>query len=97
MASLHLALQKLGAVSVPLSTRFGPDELGYCVEDCAPRLVVTDAEHAQRAGSALAGRDLPWAHLGEPDDAPDGAAALAPLAERAGPLTSPRPRRTPRV
>ena len=91
MASLHLALQKLGAISVPLSTRFGPDELAYCVEDCGPRLVVTDAEHAQKATAALAGHDLPRAHLGEPNDAPQGAAALASLAERADPLTVPAP------
>jgi 2-furoate---CoA ligase len=42
MASLHLAVQKLGAVSVPLSVRFGPAELTYCVGDAAPGLMVAD-------------------------------------------------------
>ena len=42
LASLHLAAQKLGAVSVPLSTRFGPEELRYCIGDAAAVLLVTD-------------------------------------------------------
>jgi 2-furoate---CoA ligase len=42
MASLHLAVQKLGAASVPLSVRFGPAELAYCVRDADPVLVVCD-------------------------------------------------------
>ncbi|GAA5121844.1 AMP-binding protein [Haloechinothrix salitolerans] len=55
LASLHLALQKLGAVSVPLSFRFSPSELAYCIGDAAPVLVVTDASTAQAADKALAG------------------------------------------
>jgi 2-furoate---CoA ligase len=42
LASLHLAAQKLGATSVPLSTRFGPDEVAYCLGDAEPVLLVTD-------------------------------------------------------
>ena len=52
MASLHLAIQKLGAVSVPLSVRFGPAELGYCVSDADPVLMVGD-ETTQAAFAAL--------------------------------------------
>ncbi|MGH3495733.1 MAG: class I adenylate-forming enzyme family protein, partial [Sciscionella sp.] len=55
LASLHLAIQKLGAVSVPLSTRLGPPELAYCIEDAAPTLVVTDESSACVADTALAG------------------------------------------
>jgi 2-furoate---CoA ligase len=55
LASLHLATQRLGAVSVPLSTRFGPDELRYCVEDSAAVLLVTDEAHAERAAAAAGG------------------------------------------
>src|ERR1700749_3365640 len=40
VARLHLAVQKLGAVSVPLSPRFGPAELGHCLADAAPSLVI---------------------------------------------------------
>ncbi len=42
MASLHLAAQKLGAAAVPLSIRFGPQELAYCVMDADPALVIGD-------------------------------------------------------
>ncbi len=42
MASLHLAVAKLGAVAVPLSIRFGPAELAYCLGDAGPALVVGD-------------------------------------------------------
>jgi 2-furoate---CoA ligase len=42
LASLHLAAQKAGLVSVPLSTRLGPGELAYCIDDAAPDLVVAD-------------------------------------------------------
>lgn len=52
LASLHLAAQKLGAVSVPLSTRFSADELRYCVDDSAARLLVADAANAERAAAA---------------------------------------------
>lgn len=55
LASLHLAAQKMGAVSVPLSTRFSPDELHYCVEDAAARLVVADAANGERAAVATGG------------------------------------------
>ncbi len=53
MASLHLAVQKLGAVSVPLSVRFGPDELSYCLDDAAPRLLVADDTTDALVASAL--------------------------------------------
>lgn len=46
LASLHLAAQKLGAVSVPLSTRFGPDELRYCLGDADAALLVVDGSTA---------------------------------------------------
>ncbi|TQM13426.1 class I adenylate-forming enzyme family protein [Pseudonocardia kunmingensis] len=55
LASLHLAAQKLGAVSVPLSTRFSPDELRYCVEDADARLMVADTANGERAAAAAAG------------------------------------------
>jgi 2-furoate---CoA ligase len=54
MASLHLAVQKLGATSVPLSVRFGPTELGYCVGDADPLLVIGD-ETTQASLAALGG------------------------------------------
>ncbi|MBP2366785.1 2-furoate---CoA ligase [Pseudonocardia parietis] len=52
LASLHLAVQKLRAVSVPLSTRFGVEELGYCLGDADVRLVIADPAHAERVAAA---------------------------------------------
>ena len=52
MASLHLAVQKLGAAAVPLSIRFGPAELAYCVQDAEPALVLADDSTAANLAHA---------------------------------------------
>lgn len=73
LASLHLAAQKLGAVSVPLSTRLSPVELEYCLTDAEPALLVTDettAGTAQGADLSVPHRDV--GELG-PEGRPDGA------------------------
>jgi len=54
LASLHLAAQKIGAVSVPLSFRFGVPELAYCVADAAPVLVIYDGDNEELVTKALA-------------------------------------------
>lgn len=41
-AIAHLAAWKMGAVSVPLSSLFGPDALGYRLADAGTKAVVTD-------------------------------------------------------
>ncbi|HEX3592190.1 MAG TPA: AMP-binding protein [Pseudonocardiaceae bacterium] len=72
MASLHLALQKLGAVSVPLSIRFGGQELQYCLADADVRLLVTDQTTAPTVPGGFAHRDaadLARLAAGEPDHA----------------------------
>jgi 2-furoate---CoA ligase len=93
LASAHLALQKLGAVSVPLSTRFDADELGTCLADAEPALIVSDARHADVAHRAVDDHDLPigHAHTGE-GDAPPGSAPLAQLGDhRADGASFPKP------
>ena len=55
MASLYLAVQKLGAAAVPLSIRFGPAELAYCVNDADPRLVIGDDTTSANLEAALPG------------------------------------------
>ncbi len=47
---------KAGAVAVPLFTLFGPDGVRLRVDDCAPRLLLTNAEKAASTG-ALDGTD----------------------------------------
>ncbi|HEY0575705.1 MAG TPA: AMP-binding protein [Pseudonocardia sp.] len=58
LASLHLAVQKLGACSVPLSTRFGPDELRYCLDDAGIQLLVVDQSTSDAAASAVGDRPV---------------------------------------
>src|SRR5580700_1350484 len=47
---------KAGAIAVPLFTLFGPDGVGLRIDDCAPRLLLTNAEKAHELGAAL---DIP--------------------------------------
>ncbi|KXA94018.1 AMP-dependent synthetase [candidate division MSBL1 archaeon SCGC-AAA259E22] len=41
----HIAVWKLGAVSVPLSILFGPDALTYRLDDCSAKAVVVDSSN----------------------------------------------------
>jgi 2-furoate---CoA ligase len=78
LASLHLACQRLGAVSVPLSTRFGRDEIAYCLGDCAPRLAVADATTLTRLAQAAEQAAAPTrlAFYDRDEEAPPGLAGL---------------------
>jgi 2-furoate---CoA ligase len=87
MASLHLAVQKLGAASVPLSIRFGPDELAYCVKDAEPALVIADASthdstHAGTHASTHAGTHASLAAALDQGPRLRDRAELAELAQR---------------
>ncbi|GAA0895267.1 MULTISPECIES: AMP-binding protein [Streptomyces violaceusniger group] len=65
-----VAAQKLGAVSVPLSFRFGPSELAYCVSDAEPALVIADESTSALAQEALASVEaVPWIRSGDPAEA----------------------------
>ena len=48
---------KRGAIAVPLFTLFGPDGIRLRVEDCAPKLLLTNAEKADTA-RAVAGLEV---------------------------------------
>ncbi len=43
-AVAHIAIYKLGAIAVPLSTRFGPDALAVRLDDAEPAVVLADRE-----------------------------------------------------
>jgi len=47
-AVAHIAIFKLGAISVPLSRLFGPDALRYRLADSGARLLLTDSENAAK-------------------------------------------------
>lgn len=82
LASLHLAVQKLGAATVPLSTRLSSHETGYCLRDSEPSLLVTDRTTSAQVAPAL--DQLPagcrHGHIGELEQALPGAVPLDRLA-----------------
>ncbi len=43
-AVAHIAVYKLGAIAVPLSTRFGPDAMAVRLGDADPAVVLVDRE-----------------------------------------------------
>jgi 2-furoate---CoA ligase len=84
-ASLHVAVQRLAAVAVPLSTRLGHEELVHCLADAAPAVVVSDAATGDRVTGAITDpRVRPHTHrpvteleqlaAGAPDSLPPGGA-----------------------
>jgi 2-furoate---CoA ligase len=81
LATLHLAAQKLGVASVPLSIRFAPAEAFRCIEDCGPTLVVVDVTTADRVPAELeiAGRRIPVLFQGPLEQTPPGMVCLPEL------------------
>ncbi len=85
----HFAVMKLGAISLPLFTLFGPDAIEYRLRDSGARMLVTDAPNLDKI-TALRG-DLPeLAEIYCTTPAPDPVrdfwreiAAAAPLARPA--------------
>lgn len=47
----HIAIWKLGAVSVPLSTSFGPDGLHYRLSDCRATVCIVDRKNVENLRS----------------------------------------------
>lgn len=74
LASTHLALQKIGAMSTPLNIRLAASELSYCVSDCEPTVVVTDDLARQIAIDSLATASVTPTLLHAGDEPIDGAA-----------------------
>lgn len=43
----HLAIQKIGAIGVPLNPGFKPSEMAYFIEDAEPKLIIAGAEQLE--------------------------------------------------
>jgi len=63
----HLAVWKLGAISLPLAALFGPDALRFRLEDSAAKVVVTTPANVEKIAEAAP--KLPRIVTGEPLDA----------------------------
>ena len=50
----HLAVWKLGAISVPMTVLFGPQALTYRLGDSAAKAVITDREHLETVAGVAA-------------------------------------------
>jgi malonyl-CoA/methylmalonyl-CoA synthetase len=55
--TLHLAIQKLGALAVPLNPGFKASEMAYFLGDARPRLVVSGPEQAEMIQAIDPGQD----------------------------------------
>ena len=75
---------RIGAISVPLNTRFAPREIAQVLADCAPKVLIADAAHWDVARQMQA--ELGIVHLIHADDAaaPDGALSYEAMASGAG-------------
>ncbi|HET7397400.1 MAG TPA: AMP-binding protein, partial [Intrasporangium sp.] len=85
LATLHLAAQKARVVSLPLSIRFSPEELAYCIDDCEPSMVAVDeSTHllASQSLEHLAGPPPPLVWGGRRENAPAGMASIQAAAEQ---------------
>jgi fatty-acyl-CoA synthase len=61
------ACARLGAIAVPINARFTAPEVRQVLADCAPRLLLHEADLAERAERARAGLAAPEAMLACPD------------------------------
>lgn len=58
LASTHLALQKIRAMSTPFNIRLSAVELSYCLDDSEPRVVIVDDVAAAIAQKAFDGASV---------------------------------------
>ncbi len=54
----HLAIWKLGAVSLPLASLFGPDALAYRLEDSGAKLAIVSPDNLDKVREAAPGLDV---------------------------------------
>ncbi len=74
----HLAIQKIGAITVPLNPQFKEAEMRYFIEDADPRLIVCGKAQARMIGQVASDRevmvvdtDVPYQEMDTFADHPD--------------------------
>ena len=90
---VHIAIQKLGAIALPLFTLFGPEAVGYRLADSGARVLITTPAALERTADAVRAVDTVQHVVTVSDAAAQGAndfwsllaraAASAPTAETA--------------
>ena len=89
-AVAHLAVYKLGAVVLPLSTLFGPDALSFRLEDSEARAVITVPPMVERVLDCVTALDATLILVEDENTAvPAGAHRFDDLVEHGSPLYSP--------
>ena len=73
----HLAIWKLGAVSLPLASLFGPDALGYRLLDAGAVAAIVSRANRAKVEEAVPGLDL--IEVGSEFDALEAHAPMAPV------------------
>jgi acetyl-CoA synthetase len=64
-AVAYMAIFRMGAVVLPLSSLFGPDALSFRLRNGEAKAVITSAANRPKVGEALAGLDVPVIVIGE--------------------------------
>ncbi|WP_283134723.1 AMP-binding protein [Rhizohabitans arisaemae] len=81
----HLAAWKLGAVSLPLTTLFGPEALRHRLGEASPRALVCEAGELDRVREACDGLDLAVVAVDAPAVLPAGCHGFEELLAAAAP------------
>ncbi len=68
-AVAYMALFRMGAIALPLSSLFGPDALAYRLRDSGAKAVITAAANVGRIREALADASVPLVVIGDEADA----------------------------
>ncbi len=82
---VHIAIQKLGAIALPLFTLFGPEAVGYRLADSGARVLITTPAALERTADAVRAVDTVQHVVTVSDAAAQGAHDFWSLLARAAP------------
>ena len=85
-AVAFMAIFRMGAVALPMSSLFGPDAIAYRLDNSEAKAVIASAANASKVREAATGRDVACIVIG---DAEDGEVAYADALAAASPDFTP--------